>query len=67
MFKRASTRIIIPVYVDDMTIACNKRTEYEQVVEELKKHFKIKELGETSSLLGVLIERDRSKRRLCIS
>ena len=67
VFKRASTRIIIPVYVDDMTIACNKRTEYEQVVGELKKHFKIKELGETSSLLGVLIERDRSKHRLCIS
>ena len=50
-----------------MTIVCKSRSEYAAVVSELKQHFKLKELGETSSLLGVYIERDRSNRRLCIS
>ena len=57
----------MPVYVDDMTIACKSHTKYEHLAKELKKHFKLKELGETLSLLGVYIERDRSNRRLCIS
>ena len=67
VYQRNSTRIIVPVYVDDMTIVCKSRSEYAAVVSELKQHFKLKELGETSSLLGVYIERDRSNRRLCIS
>ena len=65
VYQRDSTRIIVPVYVDDMTIVCKSRSEYAVVVSELKQHFKLKELGETSSLLGVYIERDCSNRRLC--
>ena len=67
VYQRDSTRIIVPVYVDDMTIVCKSHSEYATVVSELKQHFKLKELGETSSLLGVYIERDRSNHRLCIS
>ena len=57
----------MPVYVDDMTIACKSHTEYERLTKELKKHFKLKELGPLLSLLGVSIERDRSKHRFMLS
>ena len=57
----------MPVYVDDMTIACKTQTEYVQLVNELKKHFKLKELGPLSSLLGVSIERDHSRCLLTLS
>ena len=67
VFQRDSSRVIIPVYVDDMTVACKTRSEYTAIVSQLKKHFKLKELGETSSLLGVYIQRNRSKRCLTLS
>ena len=57
----------MPIYIDDMTIACKSHTEYERLAKELKKHFKLKELGPLSSLLGVSIERDRSKHCLMLS
>ena len=67
VYQRDSVHLIVPVYVDDMTIACKTRTEYEFLVQELKKHFKLKELGALSSLLGVQVERNRSKRLLTLS
>ena len=60
-------RIIIPVYVDDMTIACKSRQQFEFVRDELAKHFKLHDLGATSFLLGVHIERDRAKHSLSLS
>lgn len=67
VYKKDKSHIIVPVYVDDMTVACKTRAEYTHLVGELKKHFKLKELGPLSSLLGVGIERDRSKRLLTLS
>ena len=67
VYQKDSTRIIVPVHVDDMTIACKRRSEYTQFVAELRKHFKLKELGPSSSLLAVAIGRDRSKRLLTLS
>ena len=67
VFQRDSTHLIVPVYVDDMTIACKSPAEYQKLVQELKEHFKLKELGPISSLLGVSIQRDRSKCLLTLS
>ena len=52
VYQRGSAHLIVPVYVDDMTIACKTRAEYENLVQELKKHFKLKELGPISSLVA---------------
>ena len=67
VYKRDSVHIIVPVYVDDMTVACRKQEEYDLLVQDLKRHFKLKELGPISSLLGVAVQRDRSKRQLTLS
>ena len=67
MYRRDEVRIIIPIYVDDMTIAIKSKQQYESVRDELAKHFKLHELGPTSFLLSVHIERDRSKHSISLS
>ena len=65
VYKRDDVRIIIPVYVDDMTIACKSKEQYQFVRDELSKHFKLHDLGPTSFLLGVHIQRNRAEHTLC--
>ena len=60
-------RLIIPVFVDDITIAGQDKAAIQRVKDDLRKHFKLRDLGPTSWLLGVKIERDRSKCSLSIS
>ncbi len=44
------THIIIPVFVDDMTIAAKDKSSIAWVKSELKKQFKLYDLGPTSLL-----------------
>lgn len=67
VYKRGDIRIIIPVFVDDMTIAAKSKAEIEKVKDELKRRFKLRDLGPTTFLLGVEIIRDRPKRTLQLS
>ena len=60
-------RIILPVFVDDITIASKKRSKIRKLIEDLSKKFKVKELGPTSYLLGIKIDYDRKKRTLQMS
>ena len=41
--------------------------QYHRIRDQLSQHFKLKDLGPTSSLLGVSIERDRSNRTIKLS
>jgi hypothetical protein len=61
------TRIIIPVFVDDMTIAAKGQEAIQRVIEELKTHFKLRDLGETTYLLGVGISRIRKEHSITLS
>lgn len=61
------SRMIVPVFVDDITIAGMDVTAIEELVGQLRNHFKLRDLGETSYLLGVKIERNRSDRSLTLS
>ena len=55
------------MFVDDITIAGKDKAAIQRVKDDLRKHFKLRDLGPTSWLLGVKIERDRSKCSLSIS
>ncbi|RDB28603.1 Retrovirus-related Pol polyprotein from transposon TNT 1-94 [Hypsizygus marmoreus] len=66
VYIRDAVRIIIPVHVDDMTIASKSRPAIMNVIGELRKHFKLRHLGPTTGLLGVRVTRDRPNRKLCI-
>ena len=67
VFQCGDVRIIIPVFIDDMTIAAKSGAKIQEVKDELKKHFKLRDLGPTTWLLGVEIKRDRKKRTLTLS
>jgi hypothetical protein len=67
VFARDGFHVIVPVFVDDMTLVSKSKGKIAEVKEELRKHFKLRDLGPTEYLLGVKIERDRSKRTLSLS
>jgi hypothetical protein len=60
IYSRGDRRIIVPVFIDDMTIAARTKEEIAKTKDELKTHFKLHDLGSTSWLLGVEIKRDRA-------
>jgi hypothetical protein len=59
--------MIVPVFVDDMTLVSKSKEKVKWLKEELKKHFKLRDLGPTEFLLGVKVERDRTHRALHLS
>ena len=54
-------------YVDDILIIGNDVGMLSTVKTWLSRHFSIKDLGEASYILGIIIYRDRSKRMLGLS
>ena len=60
-------RIIVPVFVDDMTLVSKSKEKITELKDELKKHFKLRDLGATEFLLGVKVEGDHSNRTLHLS
>ena len=60
-------KIIMPVFVDDITIACKSKSAIQHVKDALARHFTLRDLGPISSLLGVDITRDRPNRVLQLS
>ncbi len=67
IYLRDDVRILMPVFVDDITLACKDGAKIDSIVQELSKHFKLRDLGPTTQLLGLEIHRDRPNLRLSIS
>ena len=67
IFKRADTHIIIPVFIDDMTIAAKSKSDAQSVKDDLRKCFKLRDLGPTSWLLGVEITHNRADCSMTLS
>ena len=53
VYLRDGVRIIIPVFIDDITIAAMSNDTIQHVKDDLCTHFKLRDLGPTSWLLGV--------------
>lgn len=66
-YDRDGVKIIVPVFVDDLTLVSKSKEKIRQLKEELKQHFKLRDLGPVEFLLGVKVERDRSQRKLQLS
>ena len=67
IFDQDGIKVIVPVFVDDITLASKSASKLDYFVTELGKHFKLRDLGETTFLLGVEITRKREKRKLYLS
>jgi len=61
IYERDGVRIIIPIFVDDITLASKSQKALDATVEDLAKHFPLRDLGPTSFLLGIHITRDFEK------
>lgn len=64
IWTKGEAKLIIPVYVDDLTLACNNRPALDFVKRELGNRFKMRDLGPAKLLLGLEITRDRPNRHL---
>lgn len=62
--EKDGSRILIYMWVDDIVVV-GKNTEW--ILVELKKDFRIKDLGPVKTMLGMKISRDRSEGTLSIS
>ena len=56
--------IIIPVHVDNMTLALKSKSAIMKVIEELRKFFKLCHLGPTKNLLDVVVTHNRASHKL---
>ena len=66
--KRDKDRyVLLSLYVDDILIAGNDLEFVKTIKEWLSSTFEMKNMGETSYILGVKIQRNRSKRLMCLS
>ena len=67
VYRRDTVRLMVPVFIDDITIASNSPAESDRIVQELSEAFKLRDLGPTSFLLGIEITRDRPNRCITLS
>ena len=67
IFDQDGIKVIVPMFVDDITLASKSADKLDYFVTELSKHFKLRDLGATTYLLGVEITRNRQKRKLYLS
>ena len=65
--KSSEGLLIIALYVDDLLIVGDSKTEIATLKGELSKRFEMKDLGSASTMLGVEITRDRPNRKLWIT
>ena len=67
IYTRGEVRMIVPIFIDDITLAGTSPSANDKVVEELKSYFKLRDLGPTNFLLGIHITRDIPNRTISLS
>jgi hypothetical protein len=67
IWEKDGVKVIVPVFVDDITLASKSKEKIAEIKGLLAQHFKLRDLGPTSFLLGVQIDRERSTRTLHLS
>ena len=67
IYNRDDIKVIVPVFVDDITLASKSEKAVDRFVSELATHFKLRDLGPTSYLLGIKIDRDFENKQIFLS
>ncbi len=65
--NHTNVKVYIALYVDDLLIMCNNLSKLISLKQQLSQLFDMKDLGEAHYVLGIQIERDRTKKLLHIS
>jgi hypothetical protein len=66
IYIKGDVRIIVPIFIDDITLASKSKSALDHAVRELGQHFKLRDLGPTRQLLGMEIIRDHKAHTLSI-
>jgi hypothetical protein len=64
VWEDADSKVIVPVFVDNITLASKSKPKIQMLKTMLAKHFKLCNLGASKQLLGVEILRNRAKGEL---
>jgi hypothetical protein len=64
VWEDTDSKVIVPVFVDDITLASKSKPKIQMLKTMLAKHFKLRNLGVLKQLLGVEILRNRAKGEL---
>jgi hypothetical protein len=67
MWEKDGVKVIVPVFVDNITFASKSKEKIAEIKGLLAQRFKLRDLGPTSFLLGVQIDRERPARTLHLS
>lgn len=67
IYEKNGLRIMMPIFVDDITLASKSQKVLDDNVAELANRFPLRDLGPTSFLLGIHITREFNKHRIALS
>jgi hypothetical protein len=67
IFAKDGVRIIMPVFIDDITIVSSSQDAISTVVSQLQERFKLRDLGPTDFLLGIKITQDMENGTVSLS
>jgi len=65
-FNKAGQAVYIPIYVDDLLIVGTTQEMVDAAKQDLKGGFKLKDLGEVSSYLGVQVTRNKATKTMAL-
>lgn len=67
IYVRGAVRIIVPIFVDDITLASTSPAALDKAVAELATYFALRDLGDTKWLLGIEVTRNWDEHSISLS
>jgi len=67
IYSRNQVKLIVPIFIDDITLVSKDDAAMDSTVQELSKHFKLCDLGTTTFLLSVQVKQDLEAHTISLS
>ena len=67
IYSKGDIKVLVPVFIDDITLVSKSDAAMALAVSELSKHFKLRDLGSTTLLLGIQVKQDASTGSISLS
>ena len=64
IYSRNQVKLIVPIFIDDITLVSKDDAAMDSTVQELSKHFKLCDLGATTFLLSVQVKQEIGRARV---
>src|SRR3954454_21563106 len=66
IYVKGDVRIIMPIFVDDIILDSSSQSAINSTIKDLAAHFKLRDLGLTTFLLGIQIIRNYYKHQISL-